>query len=135
MPLVLEALSASNQLPFSRQAQAGPSRPVNGYRDAPTYQRKGELNQEIAKLDAELKNINDDISKLRELAALRSQERQKLLDELERANAPANTKGKGKAIGGTDYSLDDFPWSGELKMQMKKVFKIDNFRLCQQGWV
>ncbi|KAJ7932543.1 ATP-dependent DNA helicase [Mycena leptocephala] len=134
MPLVLEALSASNQLPFSRQAQAGPSRPVNGYRDAPTYQRKGELNQEIAKLDAELKNINDDISKLRELAALRSQERQKLLDELERASAPANAKGKGKAIGGTDYSLDDFPWSGELKMQMKKVFKIDNFRLCQQGW-
>ncbi|KAJ6574968.1 P-loop containing nucleoside triphosphate hydrolase protein [Mycena capillaripes] len=135
MPMILE-MSASDQLPFSRP-QAGPSRPTNGpnngYRDAPTYQRKQQLNQEIAKLDAELAQIDEEISGLRALRALRSQERQKLLDEHERASAPVNSKGKGKATGGTDYSTDDFPWSGELKQQMKKVFKIDNFRLCQQG--
>ncbi|KAJ7654965.1 ATP-dependent DNA helicase [Mycena polygramma] len=130
MPMILE-MSASNKLPSG--PQAGPSRSTNGYRDGAAYQRKQTLNQEIAKLDAELQNIDYEVSKLRELRALRFQERQKLLDELERAGAPANAKGKGKATGGTDYSTDDFAWSGELKLQMKRVFNIDNFRLCQQG--
>jgi ATP-dependent DNA helicase Q1 len=42
-------------------------------------------------------------------------------------------KGKGKARqDGIDYTLE-FDWSYELKARMKKVFGIDNFRLCQQG--
>ncbi|KAJ7900182.1 ATP-dependent DNA helicase [Mycena olivaceomarginata] len=127
-------MSASNQLPVSRpRAQAGPSRPTNGYHGGPTYERKQTLNVEIAKLDAELTNIDEEISKLRELRKLRAEERQKLVDEYERASAPVNAKGKGKATGGIDYGSDDFEWSGELRSQMKKVFNIDNFRLCQQG--
>jgi ATP-dependent DNA helicase Q1 len=129
-------MSASNQLPVSRpRAQAGPSRPTNGYHGGPTYERKQTLNVEIAKLDAELTNIDEEISKLRELRKLRAEERQKLVDEYERASAPVNAKGKGKATGGIDYGSADFEWSGELRSQMKKVFNIDNFRLCQQGWV
>ncbi|KAJ7786162.1 P-loop containing nucleoside triphosphate hydrolase protein [Mycena metata] len=142
MPLILEA-SQWNQLPQAgpsrstavrrpklHQETAGPSPPTAG---APAYIRRQKLNQEIAKCDAELAQIDEDISKLKELAALRREERQKLLDELDHASAPVNAKGKGKAIGGTDYSLPDFEWSGELKLQMKRVFGIDNFRLCQQG--
>ncbi|KAF8213207.1 P-loop containing nucleoside triphosphate hydrolase protein [Mycena galopus ATCC 62051] len=127
IPMILN-MSASNQLP-----QVGPSGRTNNYHGGPTYQRKQNLDQEIAKLDAELNNIDQDISKLRELRKLRSEERQKLLEEYERASAPLNAKGKGKATGGIDYGSGDFEWSGELRSQMKKVFKIDNFRLCQQG--
>ncbi|KAJ7042384.1 P-loop containing nucleoside triphosphate hydrolase protein [Mycena alexandri] len=125
MPLILEASEWNQPLP-----QAGPSRSTAG---APAYIRRQKLNQEIAACDAELAQIDEDISKLKELAALRREERQRLLDELDHASAPVNTKGKGKAMGGTDYSLPDFEWSGELKLQMKRVFGIDNFRLCQQG--
>ncbi|KAJ7783633.1 ATP-dependent DNA helicase [Mycena maculata] len=98
-----------------------------------TYVRKQEINREISKVDAELANIQKDILQLKALYALRKEDKQKLLDELERSSAPVNAKGKGKATGGTDYMSDDFEWCGELKTRMKKVFKIDNFRLCQQG--
>ncbi|KAJ7706323.1 P-loop containing nucleoside triphosphate hydrolase protein [Mycena rosella] len=124
---------------LAMSAQASSSRPgpsrlsANAHHGAPTYLRKQELNREVSQLDAELSQISKDISELKALHALRSQDRQKLLDELEQTNAPANAKGKGKAAGGTDYSADDFPWSGGLKSQMKKIFGIDNFRLCQQG--
>ncbi|KAJ7225663.1 ATP-dependent DNA helicase [Mycena pura] len=129
LELILE-LSASNQLPVSLP---GPSRQPNGHKAGPTYLRRQELSREIAKLDAELSNIDEEIAKLKALSALRKEDRRKLLEELEFASASANAKGKGKATGGTDYSANDFPWSGELKVQLKKVFKIDNFRLCQQG--
>ncbi|KAJ6519666.1 ATP-dependent DNA helicase [Mycena sanguinolenta] len=126
IPMILE-MSASNQL------QAGPSGHTTNCHGGPTYQRKQHLDREIAKLDAELANIDGEISKLKELRKLRAQERQNLAEEYENASAPPNAKGKGKATGGIDYTADDFEWSGELKSHMQKVFKIDNFRLCQQG--
>ena len=50
-------------------------------------------------------------------------------------NGAVDRKGKGKARQGEiDYTLE-FDWSYELKARMKKVFGIDNFRLCQQGCV
>ncbi|KAJ6621593.1 P-loop containing nucleoside triphosphate hydrolase protein, partial [Mycena sp. CBHHK59/15] len=97
------------------------------------YLRKQELNREISQLDAEMAKYREDISQLEALLALRSEDRQRLVDELDRATIPANAKGKGKAVEGVDYSADDFEWSGQLKFQMKKVFGINNFRLCQQG--
>ncbi|KAJ6604511.1 ATP-dependent DNA helicase [Mycena vulgaris] len=130
MDAILE-MSALEDQPFS--PRPGPSRATNGHHGAPTYLRKQELNREISELDAELKKIQEEISGLKALHALREEDRRKLLDELERTSAPANAKGKGKAAGGTDYSADDFPWYGGIKAQMKKVFGINNFRLCQQG--
>lgn len=84
-------------------------------------------------MDAELAGIKEEISQFKALYTLRAEERQKLLDQLEQASAPLNAKGKGKASGGTDYGVEDFPWAGVLNSKMKKVFGIDNFRLCQQG--
>lgn len=43
----------------------------------------------------------------------------------------SNKKGKGKGI---DYT-EDFDWAGELKARMRNVFKIQDFRLCQKGYV
>ncbi|KAJ7487448.1 ATP-dependent DNA helicase [Mycena galericulata] len=121
-----DALPGPSSLP-------GPPRATDSHQGAPTYRRKQELNREIGEVDTELKKIQRDISQLRDYLAERQAHREKLLNELEQTSAPTNSKGKGKAIGGTDYSGDDFEWSGELKTQMKKVFKINNFRLCQQG--
>ncbi|KAF7306791.1 ATP-dependent DNA helicase [Mycena indigotica] len=122
--------------------QPGPSRQT-----APKYLRKQEITQEVAQLDAELLNINDDIKKLqvrllfhkhrviqpsKALAALRTDDRNKLLAELEELTAPTSNKGKGKATG-TDYTASDFPWSSELQGHLHKVFNIRSFRLCQEG--
>lgn len=113
----------------SPSSRPGPS----NYQAGPMYARKQELNREIAGVDAELGNIQSEISRLKEYLTQRSQDREKLLQELEELSASSRSKGKSKATGGIDYTADDFEWSGELKNQLKKVFKIDNFRLCQQG--
>ncbi|CAK5264893.1 unnamed protein product [Mycena citricolor] len=121
-------------LPASTRG-AGPSRVSNPHIAVPHDQRKQELNREVAKLDAELSNIREEIGQLQALSALRSDERRKLLQELEQLSvAPGNAKGKNTdGVSGTDYSSDDFPWYGELKNQMERVFNIRDFRLCQQG--
>lgn len=34
-----------------------------------------------------------------------------------------------------DYGTAAFPWTQGMKDRMKKVFGIDNFRLCQEAYV
>ncbi|KAG5219384.1 P-loop containing nucleoside triphosphate hydrolase protein [Salix suchowensis] len=47
-----------------------------------------------------------------------------------------NPQGKGKQLKGVlDYGSDDFQWVPQLKTKLQKVFGIQNFRLCQQGYV
>nr|GAT44070.1 ATP-dependent DNA helicase [Mycena chlorophos] len=106
---------------------AGPSK-----QSAPYLHRQA-IGQELTRLDAELEKIEEDIGKLQALAALRREDRDKLLAELDDLSAPTKSKGKGKATGGTDYATDDFVWSPELKSKLRSVFKIQNFRLCQEG--
>ncbi|KAF7310790.1 ATP-dependent DNA helicase [Mycena chlorophos] len=117
---------------------AGPSK-----QSAP-YLRRQSIGQELTRLDAELEKIEEDIGKLQArhcrsflsllltraqaLAALRREDRDKLLAELDNLSAPTKSKGKGKATGGTDYATDDFVWSPELKSKLRS-----NFRLCQEG--
>ncbi|KAJ7630796.1 P-loop containing nucleoside triphosphate hydrolase protein [Roridomyces roridus] len=107
--------------PSSRQYQAGP-----------IQTRKQELNGEIAAVDVEISSIQRDIRQMKELLLLRQEHKQKLLEEVESLQS-ARSKGKNKATGGLDYTGSDFEWSGELRTQLKRVFKIDNFRLCQEG--
>ncbi|KAJ7071166.1 ATP-dependent DNA helicase [Mycena amicta] len=117
-----------SDIEFVSQPIAGPSR----HQTAPNYLRRQEITQEVARLEAELSNIQEDVSKLQALAALRKDDRDKLLAELQHLTAPANSSSKGKAVG-TDYTATDFPWSRELKAQLRKVFKMQSFRLCQEG--
>jgi hypothetical protein len=62
---------------------------------------------------------------------------QELRRELKQQLSGADKKGKGKAKDvGIDYGHDTgFEWGKALKGQMKRVFGIDNFRLCQEGCV
>ncbi|KAJ7293437.1 P-loop containing nucleoside triphosphate hydrolase protein [Mycena rebaudengoi] len=120
-------MSARGALPTASSSR------IDARSGPPSFIRKQELNREISQLDAEMVKYQDEIGQLQALLALRREDRQRLVDELEWTAAPINGKGKAKATQGVDYSEDDFEWSGGLKMQMKKVFGINNFRLCQQG--
>ena len=102
----------------------------------PSYRRKHAINAQIADLDTEISGYDEDIRQIKALRALRVNARNELLEELQRTRAISATKGKGKGRAtqdGIDYTLDGFDWSHELEVQMKKVFGIDGFRLCQRG--
>ncbi|KAJ7650971.1 P-loop containing nucleoside triphosphate hydrolase protein [Roridomyces roridus] len=82
------------------------------------HTRRQGLNREIAGLDVEINNIQKDICQMKDLLLLRQEHKQKLIEQVG---------------GGIDYTESDFEWSGELKTQLKTVFNIDDFRLCQEG--
>ncbi|THH10608.1 hypothetical protein EW145_g1208 [Phellinidium pouzarii] len=107
----------------------------------PEYTRQ-ELNGRLASLDAELKEVDEQIEKLRKLRSKILAERQSVINELNTYNdkqpsalaSSAIGKGKAKAVvGAIDYMEERFEWSGELRARMQTVFRIENFRLCQEG--
>jgi ATP-dependent DNA helicase Q1 len=100
-----------------------------------SYLRKQELNLQISGIDVELQAYDRDIRKLQDLRISRVAKRDTLLKERRQLQSgPIWAKGKGKASEeGTDYTMDGFDWSQELRVRMKRIFGINNFRLCQQG--
>ncbi|KAH7872173.1 P-loop containing nucleoside triphosphate hydrolase protein, partial [Lentinula edodes] len=72
------------------------------------------------------------------LAALEKEHREKKerhhasLNRNNFSNAVGNSKKKDRA-GFIDYENDQFLWDASLKDNMKKVFRINDFRLCQRG--
>jgi ATP-dependent DNA helicase Q1 len=105
-----------------------------------SYIRKRALKQDIASLDAEITSFRSEITQLEEQCKLRTEDKRRLMQELKALDQHPETvsrdgghKGKGRAIEGIDYTID-FDWSKELKAKMKKVFGINEFRLCQKGW-
>lgn len=107
-----------------------------------SYLRKQNLNGELNKIEREISNVIQNIKQLHDLHSDLLQQKSKIEKQLGEAqptpngmNKTMDRKGKGKAKQDSiDYTLE-FDWSYELKARMKKVFGIDNFRLCQQGCV
>lgn len=133
-----EILELSRSEYSSLQSQSsqnpGPSRITDS---VPHHRTQQALNEQISQIDAEICGFDQDIKELNALRALRVAERDALSEEL-RLIQNRGHEGKGKRKmpqGGIDYFLEDFDWSEELKVRMKKVFGINSFRLCQQGLV
>jgi hypothetical protein len=78
---------------------------------------------------------------LEEQCKLRARDKELLLRQLQsidqmRPGIPDGHAGNSSArasAGFIDYSAE-FDWTQELKQQMKQVFDIDDFRLCQKRW-
>ena len=133
------AASSSSRVPSS-------STVVNG---SDTYssrqEKKQELNGRISALEAELGDIDEQITKLKELRAQIIVEKQRLNDELqEQSNLRVSSStlsrqslvpSKNAQAGTINYMTEVFEWSGELRARMKEVFSIPSFRLCQEGYV
>ena len=110
----------------------------------PSYSQKQELNARLSSLDIELRGVDEDLKKLKELRAKLFKERDGVLKELEGGKGGqgcASGSGRGQTklnglaagTGKTNYMTERFEWAGELKRRMKEVFSIDAFRLCQEG--
>ena len=61
------------------------------------------------------------------------EEKEMLERQLAESTPRVDIKGKGKAKEGINYMTEPFDWSEGLKARMKAVFRIQSFRLCQEG--
>ncbi|KAL5498565.1 hypothetical protein ACEPAH_1919 [Sanghuangporus vaninii] len=120
---------------------ASSSTVVNG---SHSYSGRQELNGRLSELDSELKDVDEQIEKLRELRSQIIAERNRVNDKLKTMQgasrlsasnslAPARPSGKALQAGSINYMTEVFEWSGELKARMREVFGIQSFRLCQEG--
>lgn len=128
----------------SSGSKAGPSRSKSAQtvNHVPSHLQRHTLNEKIAELDAEIKGYDEEINDIKRLRVLRVQDRDALLEQLQQTRGfgaqTATVQGNGReqqAHGGIDYTAPGFDWSQGMKAKMKKVFGIDQFRLCQEGYV
>ncbi|CAK9797104.1 ATP-dependent DNA helicase Q1 [Anthophora quadrimaculata] len=78
---------------------------------------------EIAAINYELKQIENEIQKLEDRKKILTQRKEKLQDD-------ALLK-KSLAVSRRDWNKEDFSWSGDLRKALKDVFKIINLRELQ----
>ncbi|KAF9008323.1 P-loop containing nucleoside triphosphate hydrolase protein [Cyathus striatus] len=100
----------------------------------PIYVKRQELNAELAEVEAKIRDYDDNIKKLNSLRGLAEDDKRKILEKIA-SLSQSGYKGKENAShgGGIQYMSDDFDWMDGLRGTMKRVFGIDEFRLCQQG--
>jgi ATP-dependent DNA helicase Q1 len=131
---------------------SAPSNASSSTADAhvPSYIRRQELNARLNSLDIELRGVDEDIKKLKELRTRIVKEREGLVREMGHGDGAGvqksfgangngyggrngNVSGSGGNSGKTNYMTERFEWAGELKRRMREVFGIEAFRLCQEG--
>ncbi|KAF8816782.1 ATP-dependent DNA helicase [Phlegmacium glaucopus] len=95
--------------------------------------KKQRIISRIAELDVEVEAYRVDMNNLQNRMEMRLQEKKILERQLAQSNPRTDTKGKGKARAGINYTTEPFDWSDGLKARMKAVFGIHSFRLCQEG--
>ena len=88
----------------------------------------------------EMQSIERDILRLEELKRTLLRERTEYSQELRamgtRVRKPAGVDISGKNRGvENDYEVEEFGWAGKMKRAMKDVWGIENYRLCQKGYV
>jgi len=83
-------------------------------------------------LDAELQ-----IQKWKATSQLHSNEIKELKKEIAALDAHDQHQigSSGAMPESMDYMEQDFEWSKQLKSKLKRIFGIDDFRLCQKGYV
>jgi hypothetical protein len=101
--------------------------------DDPVRMQRKKLVAQISAIDAEISRYEKQINNLESMCALRIARRDALKEELQLSQS-GGTKEKAPQ-NANNYNLDDFHWSKKLIEVMKKVFGIDQFRLCQRGSV
>ena len=88
-----------------------------------------ETHARVQALDAEIHDIDQQLSELARLKTRLRNERRDILAQHAKETAEAKTRpGYYK-----NYSETRFPWSTELLRQAQTVFGIQAFRMCQEG--
>lgn len=121
---------------------AGPARAGARSLSVTTYDRMQELEMDIACYEAEMKELDDTIRKATEARKAVQQSLEERIHErhalnhMAREGSTLTTTSRRDASRSTHNHIDytkDFEWTAPMKARMKKVFGIDEFRLCQAG--
>ncbi len=96
-----------------------------------------ELAEELKAIELKIRSIEDQIRECQEIRATLLSDKTDVLRKLEATHRPAPTlvpiKGKQRDDGTrVDYN-GDFDWTLALRTNLKKIFNIEDFRLCQKG--
>ncbi|OCF58975.1 ATP-dependent DNA helicase [Kwoniella mangroviensis CBS 10435] len=150
-PIIVDSDDEDDDRPM---AQSSGSRPINGHsggqRLGGAVKEEGPTNIEareaiqvaLSKLDKEIKDVEAQIRPLQELHASLNSERRILETQLRTMNnLPRNTNtisssvaaGNSSNSGLMDYQSSKFEFSTQVSQTLKRVFHLDNFRLCQEG--
>ena len=97
------------------------------------FDQKKQLISRITKLETEVEGCRVDIIEIQKRMESRLREKEILERQLAQSDLRVDSKGKGKAKEGINYMTETFDWSEGLKARMKAVFRIQSFRLCQEG--
>jgi len=104
--------------------------------------RKLDLERQIAEIDADVFGIKNTIEHLNAQLTVKGVQREQLVMKLrevqQRGSGVTSTTKRADGIDkfkGIDYMDGEFDWVGGLKARMRSVFGINEFRLCQRGFV
>jgi ATP-dependent DNA helicase Q1 len=120
--------SSSSSHNRGRNKQPQPLRGGTG-----TDLEKQRIISRIAELEAEVEGCRVNITEIQTQMEIYLEEKETLERQLAESISRVDTKGKRKAKEGINYMTEPFDWSDGLKAQMKAVFGIQSFRLCQEG--
>ncbi|PCH44665.1 ATP-dependent DNA helicase, partial [Wolfiporia cocos MD-104 SS10] len=137
------SLADYRSIQSGRSAATGPSKATGG-----ELLRSGsnDLQTRLDSAVAEIESFEAEIERQRAALAELSSCRDALIEEVENLRAQLSaaaatgisqrqsmaSKGKSRAITLSDYTTS-FEWTDTLKAKMRSIFKIQNFRLCQEG--
>ena len=136
LDMSLREYRASNGYP---KPMAGPST-TNGAK-RPSYLQKRELNGRLSSIESEIADVENNIAQLQTLRASLIADRQQVLNELEKLDShtrpfssnAGSSKGKDRQQSDLIDYKEQFEWTPLLMATMKRVFNINNFRLCQEA--
>jgi type I site-specific restriction endonuclease len=101
--------------------------------------RRAELLRRLEVAQRDLTYAEEQVEKWRATRQLHSDEIKELRKQVSALNAEHQPQiGLSRATSGsalTNYMEQEFEWSKQLKSKLKRIFGIDDFRLCQKGCV
>lgn len=99
--------------------------------------RRANLLRRLEVTQRDLADAEEQIEKWKANRQLHSDKIKELVKQISALSAedlpqPGSTSAISESI---DYMEQEFEWSKQLKLKLRRIFGIDDFRLCQKGYV
>ncbi|TYJ53273.1 hypothetical protein B9479_006087 [Cryptococcus floricola] len=139
-PIVVSDDSDNDTRPLVAKGKqkAAPSKAVKGETrvessGALDLDARDALKTALAKLDAEIEEVVDQLKPLQALHTSLTAERRALELQLSGSSRTAPSNAVVSSTGSIDYQSSSFPFTNAIQQTLKNVFSLSSFRLCQQG--
>ena len=99
--------------------------------------RQADLQRRLEVTQRDLANAEEQIEKWKATRQLHSDEMKELKKQISALDSEDQLQlgSSGAMPELVNYMEQEFEWSKQLKLKLKRIFGIDDFRLCQKGSV